>query len=151
MNQQKQSSVFPCLRHTSLHGCCLNCFYTIYLKSVFCLLSWHFFLKQTILLIESLKFKTTGLHLTCPCVSSSVILFPPLCHPPKSCVNPAWYVYTTILLWTASQFCVWSMSFMYLFYFQLYLLYLLKLHLISHHIIDKYQEEITVYNTELAN
>ena len=48
-----------------------------------------FFLKQTILLIESLKFKTTGLHLTCPYISSSVILFPPLCHPPKSCINPA--------------------------------------------------------------
>ena len=135
MNQQKQSSVFPCLRYLYMDA--VSIVPMQYIWNLFFSLELAFLLKQTILLMESLKFKTTSTHFTCPCISSSVVLFPPLCHPPKSCVNPASHVYTTFLLPAASQFCVWSMSFMYLFYFQLYLLYLLKLYLIRHHIIDK--------------
>lgn len=80
--------------HNISEICVLSLELAFLLKQTILLIQSLKFRKQTILLMQSLKFRTTSSHLTCLCISSSVILFPPLCHPPKSCVNPLPHMYT---------------------------------------------------------
>lgn len=54
--------------------------WTLHLKPIYFVLELAFTSIESILLIKSLKFKTTNAPLICPFICFSMILFPSLCH-----------------------------------------------------------------------